>query len=740
MNHKVKKIDNPDEFLFNSVLRDYLRKNNPPEMGSRILAELAAREDLSPEVRDEYESTGNLKISYVELDEALGAAQADLDYSVISPPVQVNRGELVRVKSYRLDPYFWEYRWFKQLVGLSALAASVAVSVLGYQAWNQGKLENSIARVQSDLPSIPSQPSELQTVRSADNSLAQSNSNDESSGSESSPEVTAPQTPKVVHIAKPTRKVLIQPVPLEQDRLADVVNSQLRHIWKKHNVEPKLIRGEDETWLVRATEGVLGRAPTYTESELFRQEKGSDRYLKTVQSLINSEEFNLHWSRLIAECFLSQSISSTPRREIANLISWVKSELDKGTSVGEIERLLLEVGFEESDPDRNTKLTLFNDTKRRLVDIEEKMRGVNQYLLLRPNDRDSSYVHLANQVLHTTGNGTASCVQCHNADSPVMRVIAPPDRQIANQFWNFAAAVKVVAKSRERPNLELAREDQELFYDLTDGNRQIATPGLNVSRIEPVSDLSGNDQVTLHEWIEQSSDARKGLVETIWQKMLQQPLVPPFRLTEDEADTERRDLKDLLAKQLQATGDIKSIVQSIVLSDAFFVPEAKLTKNWYLKAPDAELSKYHLGARLFSFVPVQTTRNAIDRSKSTNAIAKWLDIEKRRTGNSSALAQPQSRNLNQSASASDRSELEDIDQVRFLMSSTRPYYGIERLANQLSESKMEWDDKVNHLFLLIKGRYPMQSERFDANYTLDIVKGSQFKALVYICTAQLGSY
>jgi hypothetical protein len=117
-----------------------------------------------------------------------------------------------------------------------------------------------------------------------------------------------------------------------------------------------------------------------------------------------------------------------------------------------------------------------------------------------------------------------------------------------------------------------------------------------------------------------------------------------------------------------------------------------------------------------------------------------MEVEKRRGINSSALAQPQSRNITKSIPDADKSELEDTDQVRFLLSSTRPYYGIERLASQLADSKMEWNDKVNHLYLLIKGRYPMQSERFDAKNTLDLVQQNQLKALIYLCTAQLGSY
>ncbi|MCU0711457.1 MAG: DUF1549 domain-containing protein [Pirellula sp.] len=737
---RSRKIENPDEFLFNSVLRDFLCKNKPPAFGTKILAELAAREESTANAPQESASFGNLKLSHIELDEALGAAQADLDYAVISPPIQENRKKPVGSKSYRLEPYFWEYRSFKTVAMLSALAASVAISIAGYRVWYGGNNEEAVALVQSDLPSLPTLDTTVNPDQPATEAIAQSEVKSENPTQTSSEPAVAATPAKIVHVAKPTRKVLAQPERLEIGKLTDVVNSQLRQMWKKHGVEPKLIRDNDEIWLVRATEGILGRSPTISESELFRQEKGSDRYSKTVKKLLDSEEFNLYWSRLIADNFLSQSLASVSRREASELVAWINTELVNGTPIGQIERLLLEVGFQENDPDRNAKLSLFNDARRRLASIDEEMRGTDKLSLLRTNDRDSRYVHLANKVLHSTGNGTASCVQCHSSESQVMRVITPPDQQIADQFWNFAAAIKVVAKSREQPTAELGREDQELFYDLADGNRHIATPGLKISSNQAAMELPATDQVTLHEWIEQSSNARNGLVEAIWQKLLQQPLVPPFQLTEDEAEVERRDLKELLAKQLQATGDIKTVVQSIVLSDALFVPEAKLTKNWYLTSPDTKISQYHKGARLFAYVPNETTRLATYKPQSTTLIAKWLDVEKRRTFNATALAQPQSRDLTRPPPATNSNELEDMDQVRFLLSATRPYYGIERVADQLAESKMDWNDKVNHLYLLIKGRYPMQSERFDANYTLELVQQNQLKALVYICTAQLGSY
>lgn len=735
---RAKRIENPDEFLFNSVLRDFLCKNNPPTFGSKIMTELATRDEATED--DAQQSFGNLKLSHVELDEALGAAQADLDYAVISPPIQEKKKQSVEPRNYRLEPYFWEYRSFKRLSMLATLAASVTIAFVGYRIWSGQEDESKTVLVQSDLPSIPSIVTNVDTEPSPTDSVVQSEVKVESPTKPVAEPAVAPAPAKIVHVAKPTRMVIAQPEKLELSKLTGVINSQLRQMWKKHAVEPKLVRDNDEMWLARATEGILGRSPTIAENELFRQEKGNDRYVKAVRNLMDSDEFNLYWSRLIADNFLSQSLATVSRREATELVEWINTEMVKGTSIGQIERLLLEVGFEENDPDRNAKLSLFNDARRRLASIEEEMRGTDKLSLLRSNDQDSRYVHLANKVLHSSGNGTASCVQCHNADSPVMRVITPPDREIADQFWNFAAAIKVVAKSRERPTSELSSEDRELFYDLADGHRHIATPELRVAGKQSSKELAVSDQVTLHEWVEQSSIARNGLVEAVWQKLMQQPLVPPFQLTEDEADAERRDLRELLAKQLQATGDIRTIVQSIVLSDAMFVPEARLTKNWYLSSPDTKISQYHKGARLFAHVPNETTRIAVYKPKSTTLIAKWLEVEKRRNFNATALAQPQARDLSKPQPAPNANELEDMDQVRFLLSATRPYYGIERLADQLAESKMEWSDKVNHLYLLIRGRYPMQSERFDANYTLELLQQNQVKALIYICTTQLGSY
>jgi len=739
-NNRKKKIENPDEFLFNSVLRDYLRRNHPPSFGPKILSELASREIPSKDIVNEHLGMGGLNLSHAELDEALGAAQADLDYSIISPPVQTQQQPQQREKSYRLEPYFWEYRSVARVAGLLSLAATVALGVIGYRIWDTTKTGNDLVKVQSNLPSIPlpadvvaEKKSEIDATTGAV-AVAPPQANDFPA------EEKTPIAPKVLHLAKPTRNVFVQPEALEPNKLADVINSQLRQIWKRHGVEPKLVRDNDELWLIRATEGILGRAPTITESELFRQEKGSDRHAKTVQNLLQSEEFHRHWSRLITENFLTQPITSTSRRELSMLVEWVDAQLVQGTPIGQIERYLVEVGFGENDPDRLAKLSAFDDARRRLISIENEMRGADKFLLMRANNRDTSYVHLANNILYATGNGTASCVQCHSSESPVMQTITTPDSEIAGQFWNFAAAVKVVSRSREKPNAELAKEDLELFYDAMDGSLQLATPRIAVTDRILDTALGSDKGVTIHEWIEQSHDARNGLVEAIWTKMLQQPLVPPFKLTEDEAESERRDLKDLLAKQLQATGDIKVIVQSIVLSDAFFVPEAKLTKTWYLTSSDAKLSQYHKGSRLFAFVPVNTTRLSIHRPQSTTLIAKWMEAEKRRGGNSAALAQASPKNAVLNSATSSLVDSDDIDQVRFLVSSTRPYYGLERLANQLSESSLDWNDKVNHLYLLIKGRYPMQSERFDANYTLELAQQDHYKAIIYICTSHLGSF
>ncbi|XZE20818.1 DUF1549 domain-containing protein [Pirellulaceae bacterium SH449] len=743
------KIGNPEEVVFNAVLRDFLCRNVPPALRQRIISEIAVRAQEEQPNGQPAKKTAQLQMSNAELDEALGAAQADVDYANISPPVHIpssQHGSAQRSqRSYRLEPHFWEYRAVRRLIGLGSLAASLVIAVTLTQTWRNINTENELTAINSNLPPMPSFK-EL----GLDEERAQVEESDRETPTLASiAEANDPPKPavqKVVHLPKPTRKMFEQPVALEPQKLTEVINSQLRQIWEKHKLSPKLNR-DDEIWLTRVTEGILGRRPTFSEEEMLRQQKGDDRYENTVREILASTEFSQHWSKLIAENFLNQPITNTTRRELVSLVSWIGTELEKGTPVGSIERQFIEVGFEESDSKRDAKLALFDDISKRLSAINGEFRSKDAYLLVKGSNQDSRFAHLANSILHSTGNGTASCIQCHSDNKSVLNVIENPNEQVASQFWNFAAAIKIVSSARERPYSELTPKDQEFFYDSNDGQLKLAKGtvsadlyaiGISDGQIE--ASQMESDGATIHEWIEQSSEARKGLVEAAWIKLMQQPLVPLFKLTEDEADVERRDLKNMLAQQLQATGDLRTIIQAIVLSDAFFVPDAKLTKSWYLSATDNKVSQYNKGTRLFSFVPSDLSRTSLHRPSTTALVAKWTEFDKQRGFSNTALAQPNVRRTPTLPSGGSRNDDEDLDQVRFLLSSGRPYYGLTRLATQLAESKMSWDDKVDHLYLLLKGRYPTRSEHFECKQILEISQQNESKAIVYICTAQLGSY
>lgn len=751
---RLKKIEKPEEFVFNTILRDFLCKNDPPALRQRIIAEVASRSEEGPTHWDAAKRKSVLRMSNGELDEALGAAQADVDYASISPPIHTptspNRSDGQNHRHYRLEPHFWEYRSFRRLAGLISLAASLLIAFTLVQAWKNNRPGPSLAAVESNLPSIPSfNDFERNEERTRIEESSQDKPDVPFVAEASNPPEQAIQ--KVVHLPRPTRKIFEQPIALEPLKLTEVVNSQLRQIWETHKLSPKLNR-DGEVWLTRVTEGILGRRPTFAEEEMFRQRKGEDRYEITVREILESPEFSQQWSKLIAENFLKQPITSSTRRELISLVKWIETELAKGTPIGVIERQFIEVGFEESDSKRDAKLALFDDISKRLSAINGEFRSKDSYLLVKGSNQDSRFAHLANSVLHSTGNGTASCVQCHSDNTSVLNAIEVPSEQVASQFWNFAAAIKIVSSARERPYTELTPKDQEFFYDSNDGQLRLAKatlyPGVPVNSTSDERDTStqskaaqmDTDGATIHEWIEQSFEARKGLVEAAWIKLMQQPLVPLFKLTEDEAEVERRDLKNMLAQQLQATGDLRTIIQAIVLSDAFFVPDAKLTKSWYLSATDGRITQYNKGSRLFSFVPADVNRSAFHRPSTTELVAKWTEFDKQRVGDNTALAQPNIRQTPASPTNESRMDDADLDQVRFLLSSGRPYYGLTRLATRLAESKMAWDDKVDHLFLLLRGRYPTRSEHFECKQILKISQQNESKAIVYICTAQLGSF
>jgi hypothetical protein len=275
------------------------------------------------------------------------------------------------------------------------------------------------------------------------------------------------------------------------------------------------------------------------------------------------------------------------------------------------------------------------------------------------------------------------------------------------------------------------RKDRDFFYEDNDGKLVLAPPALTVK-------IDGKERVTgeLGEWIRLSAQARSGVAEFVWTQIVQQPLVPVYGLSDTEARAERTDLKELLSKQLHATGSLQELVASLLLSKAMVVAEAKLTTQWYMNATEDLLSNYQRSARLFAFAPSSQLPASASSQKSVNQIVGWLKAK----GNSTnpTLAQPSA--FQSQPAAKKKPELDEVSKLRFLISVDAPYANLDRFASVVSKSKLSWDDQLSHVYMLTIGRYPTAIERAEANRLLESTGNDARKAIVLVATNKLGSF
>jgi hypothetical protein len=116
-----------------------------------------------------------------------------------------------------------------------------------------------------------------------------------------------------------------------------------------------------------------------------------------------------------------------------------------------------------------------------------------------------------------------------------------------------------------------------------------------------------------------------------------------------------------------------------------------------------------------------------------------VDMRQERTANLEALANPNAVVV-PSISGTKAAAADEEEQVRYLISTNSPYAGLTNLADQLSTSKLTWNDQVNHLFLLMYGRYPTVAERSESNSYLEFARQDGRQALILIATTHLGSF
>lgn len=344
--------------------------------------------------------------------------------------------------------------------------------------------------------------------------------------------------------------------------------------------------------------------------------------------------------------------------------------------------------------------------------------------------------------MRIAGNPAMVCSQCHvdeAANSDMRNYLTMSSQQFsvgASSFWSVPAnfsGLTIVHQTFER-TLKTA-PPVEYYYEDGDGRMKLAASGPPTLRKNDLANKS------LGEWFRMSSEPRRAIIELAWGQIFKQPLVPAIGLSEDEGLTERDDLRELLANQMQLRkADLGTLVRWIVFTKSFRLEGLKTDAPWYIKSTEPQIADSQRRMRLFGGFSGYQSAVAESGKLSPNRVANWLDQKRAfQKAESATLAQAGREQKPKVAPKSSKIEYSE-DQVRFFISVEQPYSNLKALSQRWANSSMSWQMLLEHAYLATDARFPTKVERDEANKLFESSGRDRAKALVIIANGRLGSW
>lgn len=542
---------------------------------------------------------------------------------------------------------------------------------------------------------------------------------------------------------------------LPDKEMVAIIDGQLQHLWERVGVQPTS-EIKTDAWLDRSTQAIVGRLPTAAEKEAFRSNKSGNKKLDFVDRLIASDEFSRKWSLVLANHYLGRSSSSTGRKQTSEpekqFVSWLSQALSKQTFAGELEREMiagpregiankldseLESGLLRTDPASYLLSEWLTPTDSETEDLHASTGNVSK------EQSQAVFVSASRQWMRITGSSALVCSQCHEGDSHSKGFESFLASTVSNRgtesFWNVSANLTPFATERIKDrNVLKVGKAKDLFVEDSDGRMKVMKP--TVAR----SDSDTESARALGDWLLTSEEARKSLVDSVWDEIFGQPLVPVLGLTDQEGLHERVQLRDLLAKQMQQRQtDLGTVVRWLVMSTAFGVESPKVDTPWYLKATDSQVADVQYQLKLFaasSVMKLEASDSTQQGPASPSLLASWIDSSRKDDSNNPTLAQPSASVTAAKQESSKLSKLIYTDsQIRFLMENKRPYDQVALFAERIGKSSMAFPKMVDHAFLATSARFPGSNERELALKVFEVSNRDSVRALMILLNAQLFS-
>lgn len=406
--------------------------------------------------------------------------------------------------------------------------------------------------------------------------------------------VETPRQEETQSIADQTTPKLIPQTPasLQAAKLvSEQLDTELRGYWNAIGIEPSADATSDEVVArLKATLGVNVSPEVVADAELLQNE------------LVRRQV-----ARTLASRWLEQITDNGIQRIDANSRDGLINELTSS--------------FQSKRP--------FDKTLASWIDGSSK-QALSFYAALAAGPRHANGSQaMSRRLASLTMNVDLRCTRCHDS------LIKGDETQ--QDYWGFAAFLQRGISRDADGQLKIdapLKKEKQLFYDLPDGRRRVAEPGV-ASRWMEMDDVGSIEKIG--DWSSRllgSPELARGVVNSLWQLVHGQPLqgriVDPISAPHNEAldQLEEKLTQDLLVSQFDLARTLSLIISSPATRRA--VPEPLKPENaWVSKESDAKSAMNAVDAFAAALPPrVELSMNQrID--ESLRAIGAKIDVDGR---------------------------------------------------------------------------------------------------------------
>jgi hypothetical protein len=484
------------------------------------------------------------------------------------------------------------------------------------------------------------------------------------------------------------------PEKLSDTQIVHQANAQLRSLWKENGVEPSA-NATDDQWARRLYTQLIGNAPSAEELNEFVDSNDASKRGKLIQKLLSEKRFASSWGRIWANTMIGQvDTESLPEGESKNgnanrrgLVTYLTSAIQENKPWDQIATELI--------------------TAEGSTSISAKDYNPASSFLLASHDEDDTLA--TDRTARIFLGKQLRCAQCH--DHPSLQTLAQESFWELNSFFRQMSVEGANGQDRLVDSDFIGENGGEVFLEKPNGLVKLISPRfLNGPSVSPSGLLSESyRRGTLAKLVVTSEDFSRATVNRVWAKLLGYGLTNPVDDLGAHNPPISPALMNHLAGQFRAHNyDMKALVRWITASEAFRLS----TKG----SPSAVVDVPSLGNPLFArFYSRPSTLNQVQDSLESVALVR-RDNEPRTMANvgsrskiAAAIKPIDNGNGVNGIQENSAIPRELANSELMIFATNLEDEGV--MGYITSSKKLDFDEKVDHLFMAAVSRKPLASEK-----------------------------